>query len=156
MSAHALAPLDTGLVAQRLRERVPQLHHVGGAADYAAVKELAGFRTPSAYVIFAEEENTGKVPAAVGCASAEVRAQFGVVLALRHYREALGEQMQTEARHLVGAVRAALMGWRPAHPGARVLAWQSGRVLDYDAGVLLFADLYQITRVMQAAPAQAC
>lgn len=153
---HPLAPFDTELVAQRLRQRVPELHSVGGAADYAAVKELASFRTPSAYVIFAEEDNTGKVPASVGCASAEVRAQFGVVLALRHYAPARGEQMQAQARQLVGQVRAALMGHKPAHPGARVIGWLSGRVLDYDAGVLLFADLYQIHRVMQAMPAGAC
>ena len=51
-------PFDTGLIMRRLRASVPELHVVGGAADYAAVKELRGFRTPSAYVVFAEDTNT--------------------------------------------------------------------------------------------------
>lgn len=59
-------PFDTSLVVNRLRQQVPGLQFVGGAADYAAVKTLAEFRTPSAYVVFAEEENTGKVPTSVG------------------------------------------------------------------------------------------
>ena len=32
--------------------------------------------------------------------------------------------------------------------GARVIGWQSGKVLDYDAGVLLFADVYELRHVM--------
>lgn len=142
-------PFDTRLIVERLRAQVPALQLVGGAADYAAVKEIHSFRTPSAYVIFAEEANTGKVPAAIGQCAQEAQAQFGVVLALRHYQEARGEQMQQQARELIGAVRAALIGHKPAHPGVRVLGWHSGRVLDYDAGVLLFADVYQLHHVMQ-------
>jgi len=61
-------PFDTGLIVQHLRQQVPELHFVGGAADYAAVRELASFRTPSAYVVFAEEENTGKFPPRRRCA----------------------------------------------------------------------------------------
>lgn len=137
-------PFDTGLIVQRVREQVSALHLVGGAADYAAVKELAAFRTPSCYVIFAEERNTGKVPPAPCTTIQESVAQFGVVLALRHYKELRGEQMHQEARALIGAVRTALIGWRPPAPGARSVSWLSGKVLDYDAGVLLYADLYEL------------
>jgi hypothetical protein len=141
-------PFDTGLVVQRLREQVPGLHFVGGAADYAAVKELAEFRTPSAFVVFAEEENTGKVPTSVGVCAQESSTHFGVVLALRHYREQLGEQMHQDARSLIGAVRVALIGHKPASHGARVIGWQSGKTLDYSAGVLLFADLYRLHHLL--------
>ena len=137
-------PFDTGLIVQHLRQQVPELHFVGGAADYAAVRELAAFRTPSAYVVFAEEENTGKFPATPQVCFQSSTAQFGVVLALRHYSEQLGEQMQQEARRLIGASRIALIGHKPASQGAAPVAWVSGKVLDYDAGVLLFADLYQL------------
>jgi hypothetical protein len=142
-------PFDTGLIAQRLREQVAGLHSVGGAADYAAVKELAGFRTPSGYVIFAEERNTGKVPAAPCVTLQESVAQFGVVLALRHYKELRGEQMQPEARRLIGACRAALIGHKPPAPGSRVVSWLSGKVLDYDGGVLLYADLYELPYLLR-------
>lgn len=141
-------PFDTGLVVQRLREQVAALQFVGGAADYAAVKELSEFRTPSAYVVFAEEENTRKVPTSVGVCTQESSTHFGVVLALRHYREQLGEQMHQDARRLIGATRVALIGHKPAVRGARVIAWASGKVLDYNAGTLLFADLYQIHHLL--------
>ena len=145
----SFAPFDTDMVVARVARQVPELQLVGGAADYAAVKELRSFRTPSAYVIFAEERNTGKVPTSVNVCAQESVVEFGVVLALRHYKEARGEQMQEQARQLIGQVRAALIGHKPAHPGVRVVGWQSGRVLDYDAGVLLFADVYQLHHVMQ-------
>jgi len=137
-------PFDTGLIVGHLRQRVPELHFVGGAADYAAVRELPAFRTPSAYVVFAEEENTGKFPATPQVCFQSSSAKFGVVLALRHYSEQMGEQMQQDARRLIGASRIALIGHKPASQGAAPLAWVSGKVLDYDAGVLLFADLYQL------------
>ena len=44
----SFAPFDTSLIVERLVTQLPALHFVGGAADYAAVKELRGFRTPSA------------------------------------------------------------------------------------------------------------
>ena len=104
-------PFDTGLIVQRLKLCVPEFQSVGGAADYAAVKELASFRTPSAYVVFSEEDNTNKIPTSVGVCAQEAAVQFGVVLALRNYREQLGEQMADEARKLVGKVRSSLIGF---------------------------------------------
>lgn len=71
-----------------------------------------------------------------------------LVLALRNWREARGEQMQADMRQLIGQVRAVLIGHKPAAAGARVIGWQSGKVLDYDASVLLFADVYQMHHVM--------
>ena len=98
----SFAPFDTDMVVARVARQVPELQLVGGAADYAAVKELRSFRTPSAYVIFAEERNTGKVPTSVNVCAQESVVEFGVVLALRHYRETRGEQMQDDMRALVG------------------------------------------------------
>ncbi|PAT39902.1 hypothetical protein EBQ26_10525 [Allofranklinella schreckenbergeri] len=135
-------PFDTSLIVQRLANAVPALQAVGNMADYAAVQELRSFRTPSAYVVFGEEQNTGKVPASIGVCTQESVVEIGVVLALRHYREQGGGQMAAQTRQLIGQVRCALLGWRPEVSGARVLEWQAGRVLDYDAGVLLFADRY--------------
>ena len=137
-------PFDTNVIVRRLQAQAQGLHLVGSAADYAAVKELRSFRTPSAYVVFADEENTGTLPTTFCTVQVQTKVQFGVVLALRHYSEQLGEQMQQEARRLIGASRIALIGHKPASQGAAPVAWVSGKVLDYDAGVLLFADLYQL------------
>lgn len=141
-------PFDTSLVVQHLRDQVSALHFVGGAADYAAVKELADFVTPSAYVVFAEEKNTGKVPATPCVTVQEVQVAFGVVLALRHYSEQHGAQMQQEARGLIGQVRCALIGHKPPAQGVRAMAWAGGKVLDYSDGVLLFADLYEFNQLL--------
>ena len=141
-------PFDTGLIMRRLRASVPELHVVGGAADYAAVKELRGFRTPSAYVVFAEDTNTGKVPACPGVSVQEALVRFGVVLALRNYDERAGEQMAAQTRRLIGQVRCALIGHKPDTHGARVVGWVSGSVMDYDASTLLFADLYQLHHLL--------
>lgn len=142
-------PLDTGLIARRLRAEVPanDLHSVGGVADFAAVQLLSGFRTPSAYVIFAEEEDTKKVPASPGQYSVEAAAQFGVVLALRNYGDQTGDKIAPEARRLIGLVRAALIGFKPGK-GIGAIGWVSGKVLDYDASVLLFGDVFRVVHTM--------
>ena len=143
----SFAPFDTDMVVARVARQVPELQLVGGAADYAAVKELRSFRTPSAYVVFADEENTGTLPTTFCSTQVATTVQFGVVLALRHYRETRGEQMQDDMRALVGQVRAALIGHKP-RKDIGAIGWQSGKVLDYDAGVLLFADVYELRHVM--------
>lgn len=140
-------PFDTGLVVKRLEGHVRDLQLVGGAADFAAVKELRSFRTPSAYVVFAEDENTNKVPDSVGVLAQESLVRFGVVLALRNYADQRGEHVGEDARKLIGQVRTALIGHKPCK-GARVIGWESGKVLDYDAQTLLFADLYRVQYTM--------
>ena len=143
----SFAPFDTDMVVARVARQVPELQLVGGAADYAAVKELRSFRTPSAYVVFAEDENTNKVPDSVGVLAQESLVRFGVVLALRNYGDQRGEHIGEDARKLIGQVRTALIGHKPCK-GARVIGWESGKVLDYDAQTLLFADLYRVQYTM--------
>lgn len=144
MSAPQVFPaFDTALIAARVRECLPELQFVGGAADLAAVQEIRSFRTPSCYVVFAAAQNTGRVPDSIGQCALESRVEFATVLALRHYREQRGEQMQDEAQRLAGRLRAALIGWRPPQPGCRVIGWQRGEVLDYDAATLLLRDEWQ-------------
>ena len=141
-------PFDTSVIVRRLQKEARSLHFIGSAADYAAVQELRGFRTPSAYVVFADEENTGKVPTTFCTTQLETAVQFGVVLALRNYQEQQGGQMGDEVRKLIGEVRAALIGFQPTGRGANVVTWQSGAVLDYDASVLLFADRYRVPHTL--------
>ncbi|MDF5999805.1 DUF1320 family protein [Pseudomonas aeruginosa] len=48
------APFDHNLIIERLKDQVAVLASVGGAADFAAIKAVRDFRTPTAYVILAE------------------------------------------------------------------------------------------------------
>lgn len=140
-------PFDTTLVASRIQAAAPLMQQVSGAADYAAVRELRGFRTPSAYVVLVEEEAGQQGPRSARAVPA--RTVFGVVLALRNYRTGLGDQMAPEARTLIGQVRNALVGWQPPVPGATAIQWTGGSVVDYDESVLLFADTFTLTHVLQ-------
>lgn len=135
---------DTAQVVQRIRACLPEMQFVGGAADLAAVQELRSFRTPSCYVIFAAEHNTARVPDSIAQCALETRVEFSTVLAIRHFREQRGAQMEDERLALLARLRGALIGWRPPQPGCRVVGWQGGRTLDYDAQALLLADDWQV------------
>lgn len=143
------APFDVELVIQRLRDLVPELHLVEGAGAYAAIRSLADFRTPSAYVLLARERGDGEPPKN---GRQRVLATFGVVLAVRNYRGQVGHDAMIEASPLVGRVRDALIGWQPAATGSRPCQWLQGDVLDYDASTLLWSDVFQTQHFIGGAP----
>ena len=141
-------PFDTGLIEQRLRQLVPALREVGGAAQYAAVQDLRGFVPPCAYVIFAGEEGSN-APGPRGARVQPAVARFGIALAVRNYRPGMGDQLAPELRELIGQTRAALIGWLPPVPGAAPLAWEGGAVMDYDNATVLYVEAYQLTHLLQ-------
>lgn len=141
-------PFDTDLVVQRLRAEVAQLRLVGGAADYAAVQDLRGFVTPSAYVIFAGE-SASSTPGPRGARVQPADTRFGVALAVRNLRAGSGDQLGAELRQIIGATRAALIGWLPPVAGATALRWEGGDVMDYDHSTVLYVESYQLTHLLQ-------
>jgi len=142
-------PFDTGLVMARLKDQAlcPDLREVGGAADYAAVKDLRSFATPSAFVIFAGEMGGLNGPRGARVQPASVT--FGVAMAVRNYRPEPGSQLGPELRRVIGQVRTALIGWLPAAPGATHVMWTGGELMDYDDSTALFVDAYQLNHVLQ-------
>ena len=133
------APFDVQQVMDRLREQVPELREINGAADYRTVSKLSDFYPPCAYVVLTSEqgdnsEKRGRQRALV---------TFGVVLAVRNYRDTKGEESMDALRPLLGKVRDALIGWLPSEQGAREIAWKAGDVIDYDHSTLLWGDVYQ-------------
>ena len=141
-------PFDTSLVEQRLKVQAPVLLDVGGAAEYAAIKELRFFKPPSAYVIFAGESGSA-APAPRGLRVQPADTRFGVALAVRNYRPGAGDQLNEELRQVIGAVRTALVGWVPPVPGATAVAWVGGGVMDYDDSTVLYVETYQLTHLLQ-------
>lgn len=138
-------PFDTDLVVARIKAEAAGLRLVGGAADYATVRSLRDLNPPAAYVLLADEAGTAAGAARV----APALARFGVAIAIRKYRAGAGEQLTGEARTLIGQVRAALIGWQPATPGAGPCQWLAGAVMDYDDSTLLWVETYQCTHVLQ-------
>lgn len=140
-------PFDVGSIAGRLKAEVPMLRAVGRAADFAAVRSLADFPAPCAYVILAAEKTmsqpTGHAPRGQQIAVRQlVQVTFGVVLAVRNYREQQGSQAADELSEVIAATRRALMGFVPDADGARACELVSGEIQDYSAATALWADVY--------------
>ncbi len=145
----SFAPLDTCRVEQRLREQVSALEEVLGAAEYTQVRDLAGYRIGTAYVVLAAERNpAGASPQAQRKVAAE--AVFGVVVCTRNYRDTVGGAAQDEAALIAGQVRAALHGWAP--PGWKPCIWLQANVLDSDQSRVLWLDVFTTTHVLGATP----
>ena len=143
------APFDASLVIARLREQVQALQAVEGAAEYAAITSLRDLRPPCAYVLLARERGDGEPPKG---GRQRALVTFGVVLAVRNYRDQRGAESMDELAPLLGQVRAALMGWTPAVTGGRPVQWLQGDVLDYDNSTLLWSDVYQPQHFIGGAP----
>lgn len=139
--------LDTGLIEQRLREMVPTLESVAGAADYAAVQDIRSFRPPCAFVVLAQEKGSTDLPRGVHQAT----ATFGVITAARNYSSGSGSAAIDDARPLVKAIRTALVGWKPANREFFACSWVQGDVLDYDANTLLWIDVFETTYYVNGA-----
>lgn len=142
-------PLDTSRVEVRLREQVEQLEEVLGAVEYSSIRDLAGFRVDTAYVVLASERNpAGTGPQAGRKAAAE--AVFGVVICCRNYRYSGGSAAKDEAVVIAGRVREALIGWAP--PGWKSCIWLQGQVLESDQDRVLWMDVFTTTHVIGGTP----
>ena len=139
------APFDHNLVIARLKDKVPELQEVGGAADLAVMQKLRDFRTPSAYVILAVETPIPRQSGAPGAVTRQmVPVNFGVVVAVRNYRDNKGQAAADDLRPVLGRVREALIGWVPPDlAGARDCQLVQGKVIDYDTDTLVWTDIYQ-------------
>lgn len=142
-------PLDTSIIEQRLKDAVPDLNTVAGAAEYAAVQDMRSFRPGSAYVVLAGEVNPEDPDAQPGrrqIGRSQALATFGVIIAVRNYSDRTGSRAVQEAMPLIGAVRDALIGWSDTNSGMRPIAWKQGDVLDYDKSTLLWIDVFTTQR----------
>lgn len=142
------APFDVQPIIARIKANVPALRSVAGAADYASITKLLDFAPPCAYVLLARERAEpnppgNAMPGTQVSVQQRVPVTFGVVMAVRNYREQLGAQSADDLQTIVGAVRACLLGWVPDMSGARACMLQQGDLVQYDRAVSLWADVYQ-------------
>lgn len=141
----ASAPFDIDLVIARLRDQVPVLDGVEGAAELAGIANLRSFRTPSAYVVLVQETPEPRKPGAPGAASRQMtKVVFGVTTAVRNYTGNKGKAATDDLRPVLASQRDALIGWvPPGLAGARDCQLIQGKVIDYDANTLLWTDIYE-------------
>lgn len=143
------APFDVDQVIGRLRAQVPELQLVEGAGAYAAIRSLGDFRPPSAFVLLVNERSDGEVPKG---GRQRALATFGVVLAVRNYRDQIGAAAMNDVSPLVGRIRDLIIGWQPEIQGGRPCQWLQGDVLDYDASTLLWCDVFKTQHFIGGAP----
>lgn len=142
------APFDLQPIIDRLVAQMPTLRKVAGAADYATITKLADFAPPCAYVLLAREKGETNPPGNVS-PGAQVRVRqraivtFGVVLAVRNYRQQLGAQSNDDLTAIVRGCRAALLGWAPPVDGGHPCMFQQGNLSDYDGATTLWTEVYQ-------------
>lgn len=142
-------PFNIQRVIERLRAQVPDFQSVEGAAQYAAITSLGEFRQGSAYVLLARERSDGEQPKA---GRQRVLVTFGVVIAVRNYRDQVGGESIEAISPLIAQTRAALMGWIPPVSGGRACQWLQGDVLDFDDSTLLWSDVFQTQHFIGGTP----
>lgn len=150
------APFDTGLVITRLREQAMAtgLRLVGGSADYRAVRSLQDFPAPCAYVVLAREKaqqtKTGQsLPGRQTPLAQLLEVTFGVVLAVRNYRQLEGDELRNELRDQLDRIRSPLLGWTPPINGGRACQLAGGDLSDYDAGTALWTDVWKTQHIIK-------
>jgi len=141
----ASEPFDIDLVIERLRDQVPSLDEVAGAAELEGIQDLRSFRTPSAYVVLVQETAEPRRTGAPGATGRQMtKALFGVAVAVRNYSDSKGKGAADDLRPVLGAIRDALIGWvPPGLPGARDCQLLQGKVIDYNSDTLLWTDIYE-------------
>lgn len=136
----AALPFDPEAVIARLAA-LPELQSVQGAAEYAAITSIKDFRPATAYVVLLREDAADEPPPRLN--PQRVLVTFGVVLATSHYADRAGGDAVSALRPLIGAVRTALIGWLPDLRGARAVHWLQGDLVEYDAGMILWREIFQ-------------
>ena len=150
-------PLNVAPIADRLKQGVPALRLVGLLAEYASIRTLSDFPAPCGYVVLAGDAGAKNQPGhaprgQVAKVGQVLTDTFAVIIATRNYREQQSGQLVDELRALVGASRNALLGFVPDEPGARAIEFVRGALLEYDAGVAVWQDLYQTQHSIGSTP----
>lgn len=118
---------------------VTLLKKVSGAADFATAAASRPLAIPAAYVLPLDEQSR---PSEVdGFVLQEVRAAFGVALAVANVADAKGEAAVVSLDPLRQSVRATLLGWEPA-AGCLPFEFGGGSLLGFRDGVLWWQDIY--------------
>ncbi len=136
---------DTQLIIDRLKESQFGFEIVEGAAEYAAVPSLSGFRPGSVYVIPLSEFNPSEKGQPPSPKTASV-ATFGVVVVVRNHRGS--SELLKESQECIGKVRKALIGFAPK--GCKPCKWELGSVQDADGSVLVWGDKFTTTHILGA------
>ena len=134
-------------IIERLKEQVPDLLQVAGAAGLAqAATDLK--QVPSAYVVPNSERASGSRTGTT-VVSQQNGVRFAVIVAARNLRDARGDQAQADLLTLRETIMAALHGWQP-QDDFDPIEYGSGRVLQLTQQVLWWQDEFLTSHLMRS------
>lgn len=130
-------------IIDRIRAECPQFKAVKGAAEYETAVTSGSVANPSAFVIYGTERanvNKGGSEAHIQ----NVRADFGVILAIRNYRvDELGTAQAADLETMRVALRQALVGWtHPSHAAATNISFTGGQNSGLKNGTLWWTERF--------------
>jgi hypothetical protein len=127
--------MRVGSIVQRLRTQCPLLREVHSALSGAVPAQY-----PAAYVLPLEEHASPN--ALLGVHDQRVRALVATEIMVRHAADpAAGGPAHEELEDVRDQAHAALAGFEP-EPGARPLDYVEGRVMSYEAGLVVWRDVW--------------
>ncbi|WP_431222207.1 phage tail terminator protein [Serratia sp. L9] len=137
-------PFDLSCVIERIQSLQPDpLSFVGSVVEYSKVTDLSAVSVPAAYVLMGSERG---IPGN-GSRAQVAEAVFGIVIVVRNYGLGI-EGMIHEANPLIGQVRDLMIGWMPNKRCTTGVQWVKGDVLDYDAGTLVWMDVFTVNHII--------
>jgi len=148
----SVGPFPVGDVIARLKAQVPALKYVGNGADLRAVTQNGPNVVPAAYVLVEEKGDKASV-ATGGVVVQSVHAAVQVVMYVRNYaQEQTGAAARKDMDQLMGAMRTALVGWKPTENFMQ-LTFMANRDESYVAGLLCTQEIYRSQyRIQTTAP----
>jgi len=127
-------------IAERLKDQVPALRAVDGAAELAGAMERLR-NPPEAFVLLLAEDAGENLFGDLAVVQM-VTARFGVVQIVRNLAGAGGGAAAEELRQIRLAVRDALVGWQ--HPdGERTTTFRRGRLVSFNDQLLSWQDEFE-------------
>ena len=134
--------MDLELVITRLTPLVTAktLTLLGGSADLAGAQLDAGNGYPAAYVIPLAERG-GQNNSATMFVRQKIDMRFGVLLAVKNWRDAVSRRSLNDLKSIKDAVRASLIGWLPTGCDDLV-TFGSGKLVRIQDGILWWQEEY--------------
>lgn len=131
-------------IANRIRERVPDLKQVGGAIELDAIVSGAVVPiSPSAYVVLTGERADDD-DGFTGRLMQRVTSAYTVVYVVQDYSDATGSAIAPELQRLRTAVRNALLGWVPDPDNGEPVRAAECALIDVINGTTIWGDGYLI------------
>lgn len=136
-------------VIDHLRDEVPTLRLVGGAAEWE--RALQGLVTLPAAFVLPDDETGAESPFMDQIVEQAIRVEFPVLVAVRNLADDEGAAAMESAWPVRKAVRSALLA-RVPEVGFDGCEFVSDRFFRFDNGVLWFLQIYRTGYVIRSDP----